>query len=70
MKIHIIRPNDEVDVLLLKNKEESTFSFVNLTKCHICPCKFNSIEEALQDLETYKNKGKIIKWVICKNNYL
>lgn len=64
MKIHIYRVHDEVDVLLLKNKGESTFSFINLTKGHICPCKFNSVEEALDDLRKYQNEGKIVNWEI------
>lgn len=68
MKIHIIRSNDEVDVLLLKNKEENTYSFVNLTKGHICPCKFNSVDDALNDLKDYQNEGKIVSWKILEGS--
>lgn len=64
MKIHIVRDNDEIDVLLLKNKEEDTYSFVNITKGHICPCKFTSINSAIDDLIKYKNIGKIISFKV------
>lgn len=64
MKFKIIRPNDTIDVLLMKHKLEDTWSFVNLAKGHIYPCKFNSIEEAIKDLENYIEKGKILKYFI------
>lgn len=55
MRILVNRVKDSVEVLLFKNKEDHTYSYINLTKGHICPCRFNSIEEALDDLKTYKN---------------
>lgn len=64
MLFQIIRPNDKIEVLLSKNKLEETWSFVNLTKNHICPCKFSSIEEAIEDLERYKKMGKILKFYV------
>lgn len=64
MKFKIIRPNDTIDVLLMKHKLEDTWSFVNLAKGHIYPCKFNSIEETIKDLENYIEKGKILKYFI------
>lgn len=50
----------------MKYKLEDTWSFVNLTKGHICPCKFNSIEEAILDLEKYVKNGKVLKYYIEK----
>lgn len=41
------RPNDEVIVTIMKNKCDETYSFINLTKEHICPCNFNNIDDAL-----------------------
>lgn len=66
MRFKIIRPDDVVEVLLMKHKLENTWSFVNITKGHICPCKFNTVEEAIMDLETYIEKGKILKYYIEK----
>lgn len=59
----VVRPNDNVEVLLLKNKEEDTWSFVNVTKGHICPCKFSSIDAAIQDMDEHMKNGKIIGYV-------
>lgn len=54
MNIKILRRDGScVEVLLLNNKNEVTYTFVNLTKGHICPCKFNSVAEALADILEY-----------------
>lgn len=45
----------ETDVLLLPHKNKKCYSFINLTKGHICPCKFKTEEEAIEDLRRYKN---------------
>lgn len=62
MKFLIYRKDGIFEVLLLKHKLSNTYSFVNITKKHICPCIFNSKEEAISDLENYKKVGKIIKY--------
>lgn len=56
------RPKDEVIVTILLNKSDNTYSFVNLTKEHICPCRFSSIEDALHDMDVQITQGKIIKY--------
>ena len=58
----IVRPHDEVIVSIFRNKNDNTYSFINLTKGHICPCRFLTISEALMDLEKYIKEGKIIKY--------
>lgn len=58
----VIRDTDKVIIDIFKNKADNTYSFINFTKKHICPCKFNSVEEALQDLEKYKRQNKIKKY--------
>ncbi|EGT3606880.1 hypothetical protein ACSW9O_15915 (plasmid) [Clostridium perfringens] len=58
----VVREKDSVIVDIFKNKIDNTYSFINFTKRHICPCRFNSIEEALKDLEKYKQKNKIKKY--------
>ena len=42
-------------VMIMPHKNSLKYSYVNLTKGHICPCQFNSIEEAIQDLKNYPN---------------
>lgn len=54
-------------LLLLKNKDGSGYQYINLEKGHICPCKFNTEEEAFKDLEKLIEKGKIKKYVIICN---
>lgn len=56
------RPNDKIIITIMKNKCDGTYSFINLTKEHICPCKFNSIDDALKDMNRLKDCGKIINY--------
>ena len=53
MKLEIIRTDGIVEVLLFRNKSDNTYSYINLTKGHICPCKFKTIERAIKDLKNY-----------------
>lgn len=56
------RPRDEVIVTIMKNKIDNTYSFVNLTKEHICSCKFESIDAALSDMDEKIESGEIIRY--------
>ena len=53
------RFKDEVVVTIMKNKANDTYSFVNLTKEHICPCEFKSIDDALNDMDEKVKHGEI-----------
>ena len=67
MKIWVVkRQHDKVIVTIMKNKSDGTYSFINLTKEHICPCKFNSIDDALKDMDRLKDRGKIINYCELK----
>lgn len=67
MKIFVVkRQHDKVIVTIMKNKSDGTYSFINLTKEHICPCKFNSIDDALKDMDRLKDCGKIINYFELK----
>ena len=61
-RMKVTRVDGVFDILLLKHKTYNGYSFVNLTKGHICPCVFKSEEEALADLEKYNQSGKIINY--------
>lgn len=61
------RQHDKVIVTIMKNKSDGTYSFINLTKEHICPCKFNSIDDALKDMDRLKDCGKIINYLNSNN---
>lgn len=57
------RQNDDVIVTIFENKSDNTYSYINLTKEHICPCKFSSVEEALKDMDKKIEEGSIIRYV-------
>lgn len=59
-KYLVERKNDNVVVAILKNKNDNTYSFVNLTKGHICPCRFESVEKALEDLDKQVEIGNVL----------
>lgn len=63
-KITVTRQDGVFDVLLMKHKTFQGYSFINLTKQHICQCVFDTEEDAIKDLERYKSYGKIIKYEI------
>lgn len=60
----VYREKGNVIVAILKNKSDSTYSFVNLTKGHICTCRFQTEEEAIQDLKKKLVNGEIIGFKI------
>lgn len=62
----VIREKDNVVVSIMLNKSDHTYSFVNLTKGHICTCKFDSIEGAIKDMEKKKDSGEIIDFINMK----
>lgn len=64
-KIIVSRTDGEVTVALLPHKDGSGWSFVNLSKGHICPCKFTSKEEGMADLDV---QPKVLNYKVgeCK----
>lgn len=66
LKYKVIRPNDIVYVLLLRHKVTNKYSFVNLTKEHICPCQFNTVEEALNALSSARLLKQIHETIQCR----
>ena len=46
-----------IEFLLLPRKDVARYQFVNLTRGHICPCVFNTIEEAVEDVKKYSYKS-------------
>lgn len=57
----VVRDFDNEEVLLLPQKDGSGWTYVNITKGHICPCKFATIEEALIDCTSRSNVKQMIK---------
>lgn len=57
MRFLVRKSSGDVDVLLLPHKGTNKYSFVNLTKGHICSCVFDSVAEAIEDMEVRKRAG-------------
>ena len=61
------RPEDSVEVLLLSNKDGSGYQYINLSKGHICPCKFGSEQEAITDLKKEVVRGNVSYFIpLCE----
>lgn len=54
IKIYVNRPKGDIEVAIMFDRNTEKYCFVNLTKGHVCKCRFNSYEEAIQDLENEK----------------
>ena len=54
--ILVIRKDKSVRIVRIMHDEATDkYAFVNLTSNHICKCRFNSYEEALEDLQSNKD---------------
>ena len=60
--------NDCIRVGIMKHKDSDKYSFINLSKMHICPCLFDSVDDALSELDVKKANGDIINYVILRDN--
>ena len=54
------RKSGNVMVSIMRNKSDNTYSFVNLTKGHICSCRFDSVEDAVKDMDEKILNGEIV----------
>lgn len=59
IKIYINKPKGDVEVAIMFDRNTEKYCFVNLTKGHVCKCRFNSYEEAIQDLENEISLGNV-----------
>ena len=66
IQFKVYKENEIIDVLLLRHKGTDKYSFVNLTRGHICSCVFNSVDDALKDIEDRKQKGLLIDYEIIE----
>ena len=65
-RILVEKENEIIHVLLLKHKNTDKYSYVNLSKGHICKCVFDSIEDALEDIEERKKKKLLVNYQIVE----
>lgn len=69
MKVILVHRTDgqNYTVLLMQHKISREWSYVNLTKEHICPCKFKTYEDAIEDLNKRIEQGKVISYEIINS---
>ena len=48
--------NERRTIILIPTKDGTKWQYINLTQGYICPCQFDSREEALKDFVQYANK--------------
>lgn len=57
------RPTGWVRVEIWLDEATGKYCFVNMTKKHICKCRFDTIEDAIIDLEKHKAEGKVLRYI-------
>lgn len=58
----VVRPENSVIVSIMYNRANNSYHFVNLTHGHICKCAFETVDDAIADMEKLKSQGKIISY--------
>lgn len=58
-----VREKDTVIVTILYNRQTDKYTFVNLSNGHIYSCNFDTIEDAIQDMEKQKLEGKLKEYI-------
>ena len=46
----VTRPKDTVIVAIMLNEQDNKYHYVNLSHNHICSCAFDSIQDAIADM--------------------
>ena len=57
--IRVYRKDRIVDVVIAYDKTTKKYGFVNLTDNHICKCRFNTVEEAIEDMN---KRDEVVSW--------
>lgn len=58
----VLREKGNVTVSILRDRRDGKYHFVNLTKGHICECGFDTVGEALQDMNHKMENGEIVDY--------
>lgn len=59
----VIRDNGNVVVSIMWSRMDQSYHFVNLTKGHICSCAFNTVQDAIADMQEKNDNGEIIDFI-------
>ena len=65
--IKVVRKDNSIRIVeIMLDKNTNKYCFVNLTSKHVCKCRFDSYDEAIQDI----NKDSFVKSCSTINNYV
>lgn len=56
------RRKGDVVVSIMLNRMDNKYHFVNITYNHICTCAFDSVQDAINDMDNLKKNGKILDY--------
>ncbi len=61
--IHVRRklPKQDCTVMLCKDRATDKWCFVNMTSKHFCACRFDTVKDAMQDLE---KRDEVISYTV------
>lgn len=59
----VVREKGNVIVSIMFSKFSRSYHFVNLTKGHICSCEFETVFDAVNDMQNKKDNGEIIDFI-------
>ena len=58
----IRRTKGNVIISIMYNRTDNKYHFVNLSSNHICTCGFDTVDDAIADMEQFKNDEIIIDY--------
>lgn len=64
MYTFMIKRKQDIVMCYLMKQKTGGWSYINITKKHICPCVFDTVEDALEDL---KNQDDVISFKMWEN---
>lgn len=69
LPIIIVAKNDGTKCVctIMRHKSNDKYSFVNITKGHICSCEFDTQAEALKDLRNKYNNHDIVTYILYED---
>lgn len=56
--VHSTRSDRDYHIVIFKEKKQNVYRIINLTLGYICPCTFDTYEQAEDDIYKYQMEGK------------
>lgn len=70
-RIYCVKKKNKKDAIvsIMYDRADGKYHFVNLSRNHICSCAFNTVDEAIADMESQKENGIIKEWKPLQDPY-